>query len=986
MDVEIFNGEYYIVFFDGSLIIAKDKHKNISKTKVNKPTSYVFINNNNFIVGTDNGSVYLFNIDNYSKTLLFNTSNIIKSLYFSTTDTLLYAGSEDSFLYIWNLNTNRMFKKLRFGNPIEAVEINKSGNIFIVGSDSVYLLNKTHKTIATTLSDDPCFINSSTLSNELFLGAQRHLIICQEDTIYKVNIPDNNETSKRIVEIFKLSQNNHDVYYYATLDGEIWEYSNDSFTLKFDFNLNIYQFHYSPLDSSFYIVLGRNNEVYKWQPLRGIPIIAFRANHLSEDQTWCIAEDTKGNKLITSGHDVLVYDKNMEYIRNRFVTNGLMCLATDNRKTARFVGDSLVFAISYDGSILFRNYLKNNDIINKIEKKAIEKRFNMVFDSAVKKDLYFRLWKDSNNIQYLDLDNNNWIVYDKHGRFDGSNEAINTLYLTCGLEIIKLSQIKDSLWVPGLADKILKGEEILINDKPAAKLNNLNICEYTPIIDQPQMKGSKWRFRIVPRRGGLNTTEVIINGNPTYSYTTEQLDYGLENGKGVYYLNLNIDTIQDYLLGNDLATNCIQVKTNVKESGICGRGEIIELTKSSNKIEHPKFFGVFIGVNEYGYTQGTSDNNKYRNLSYAVKDADDLANAIHKCTKTIFDDSTFIYRLTGIDSLAPTKENMQRVLKEISKKARSTDVLYIFFAGHGDLKEIEGGKQIRFILKNGEKSGLKRGSFGSDELRDWCHPRKIKAQKRVFVFDACHSGHFMNETYSAVHGRGSDDEGKRIRQLDKLRDKNGMIILAASAENESAYEDETLNQGVLTYHLLQAIKTQTKDTTLTVKDWFEETIELVADYSRQNGQEQKPQYFGDGLFEIGNTNKEVRDAIKIECPKKRIGNCVFSSNAKTRQAFPSVEKQINDYFLSASQNQRLVYSQKSNKAYKAVGYYILDKKVVEVNYDIYIGENIVKSNIMLPRKKYQNEQELVKTITNSLEKEIELLNAIWRRQNCQLSN
>jgi hypothetical protein len=89
MDVEIFNGEYYIVFFDGSLIIAKDKHKNISKTKVNKPTSYVFINNNNFIVGTDNGSVYLFNIDNYSKTLLFNTSNIIKSLYFSTTDTLI---------------------------------------------------------------------------------------------------------------------------------------------------------------------------------------------------------------------------------------------------------------------------------------------------------------------------------------------------------------------------------------------------------------------------------------------------------------------------------------------------------------------------------------------------------------------------------------------------------------------------------------------------------------------------------------------------------------------------------------------------------------------------------------------------------------------------------------------------------------------------------------------------------------------------------
>ncbi len=51
------------------------------------------------------------------------------------------------------------------------------------------------------------------------------------------------------------------------------------------------------------------------------------------------------------------------------------------------------------------------------------------------------------------------------------------------------------------------------------------------------------------------------------------------------------------------------------------------------------------------------------------------------------------------------------------------------------------------------------------------------------------------------HGRG-DEDGTRIRQLDKLMDKNGMMILVAVADDESALEDETFWQSVLTYHLL----------------------------------------------------------------------------------------------------------------------------------------------------------------------------------------
>ena len=96
----------------------------------------------------------------------------------------------------------------------------------------------------------------------------------------------------------------------------------------------------------------------------------------------------------------------------------------------------------------------------------------ILWDAATGKALYTR----------LQLEGDDWLVYDEHYRFDGTQGAIDYLYLTCGLEVIDLAQVKDSLWVPGLVEKIMNGDSILINDRPAPKLKDLNICDLTPII------------------------------------------------------------------------------------------------------------------------------------------------------------------------------------------------------------------------------------------------------------------------------------------------------------------------------------------------------------------------------------------------------------------------------------------------------------------------------------------------------------------------
>ena len=694
-------------------------------------------------------------------------------------------------------------------------------------------------------------------------------------------------------------------------------------------------------------------------------------------------------KVITAGDDntSIIFDLNSGQLLN--ILEG----HTDWVTMAEFSSSGfLALTASVDGTIgiwetesgNLKWQLKGHDAPIIDAKISLDEKF--VFTTS--NDYKSILWDITTGGQLytrLQLKDNDWLVYDEDYRFDGTPGAIEKLYFTCGLEVIDLAQMKDSLWVPGLVEKIMNGQDILINDKLAPKLSDLNICDLTPVIEPLEQEDKKiLKYRITPRNGGLGNTEVYINGNLTYSLASKQLKKTKEAGKEVYYLTLSTDTLQQYLTGKKNDKTPILVKSKVKGSGIYGRGEELEIAKTTDE-EKPQFYGVFIGVNEYGNAQKTANETRYRNLDYAAKDANDLSLAVEKTAANLFKSDAHIYRLTGTGNEAPTKENLQRVLVEIGAKSKASDILYIFFAGHGDIKkgkneEGQEQDQIRFMLMNADKTNPFSTSFGVEELTKWCSPQKIKAQKRVFVFDACHSGKIIGQTM-AFNGRG-DDEGARIRQLDKLKDKNGMMILAAAADDESAYEDETLNQGVLTYHLLQVMK-ELSDTSLVVRNWFDETIELVKDYSKANGNKQEPSSFGDGRFEIGNVNQDVREAIKITCPKTRVGACVFTANAATKQQFPNVQKRVNEYFSSNGRGDNLVFSKNAERAYHAQGLYILANGEVQITFDFYRGEEVLKEGIEIPIKKYQSEDEVVQAITKSITEEIEKLK--MQDEKCKLS-
>jgi len=86
----------------------------------------------------------------------------------------------------------------------------------------------------------------------------------------------------------------------------------------------------------------------------------------------------------------------------------------------------------------------------------------MLWDVATGKMRYTR----------LQLSNNDWLVYDEDYRYDGSPGARDYLYFVCGLEIVDMPQMKDALYVPDLAEKIMSGAEI---NYP--RLSELDLCK-----------------------------------------------------------------------------------------------------------------------------------------------------------------------------------------------------------------------------------------------------------------------------------------------------------------------------------------------------------------------------------------------------------------------------------------------------------------------------------------------------------------------------
>jgi len=478
---------------------------------------------------------------------------------------------------------------------------------------------------------------------------------------------------------------------------------------------------------------------------------------------------------------------------------------------------------------------------------------------------------------FFSVDSTDYIVYDSLGRYDGTEDARRLINFTCGDEVIGLDQVKDQLWVPGLAQRIIENDSI-----NAPKIADLAICGFIPIVENLGSSNG-YAYKITPRGGGLGETVLYVNGIEIKRYKPEQL---LKTPGAGYQLNIKPDEVKRYFA--DGQQNAITVKAYAAGNSISSRGVKIVNYSASKTLVHPNLFAVMIGVSDY--------KGEELDLKYAAKDAADLGNIIGISARKLFNTDTtghvFVYNLVTDKNhyLFPEKQSIKKVLDEIGQKASANDILLIFFAGHGVVQGDK--KQFFFLTADASKATAVDApgtvGIGTEELSDWIKPQNIKAQKRILIFDACNSGQAINELVKIGSPRQNyiaarnDDKAQQIKTIEKLNEKTGMFILSASASNQSAYEMERYAQGLLTYSLLKAIREQPgileDNKFLDVSKWFNAAEKTVDDMSAEMGGLQQPQIVSAGNISVGIVDTEVVARIKLPQEKALFTECNFQNN------------------------------------------------------------------------------------------------------------
>ncbi|MBK7309498.1 MAG: caspase family protein [Sphingobacteriaceae bacterium] len=241
-------------------------------------------------------------------------------------------------------------------------------------------------------------------------------------------------------------------------------------------------------------------------------------------------------------------------------------------------------------------------------------------------------------------------------------------------------------------------------------------------------------------------------------------------------------------------------------------------------------------------------NSKY-NLSYAVKDATDMANTMANSKsfgkteiKKVFNQSF------TVDSMAN--------LNSFFSKATINDVVMVFFAGHGYLDD---DLTYYFPTYYTDFTDPKINSVTYKTFEKLF--QGMKPIRKLMFIDACFSGEVDEET---IFNTEDEESGKDTTRSAKtiystfaqstalemsktifsdLRQNSGATIISSAGGTEAAFEGEKWNNGLFTYCLLQGISKTKADKNFDKKVMLSELQRFVADevYRLSDGK-QSPTY------------------------------------------------------------------------------------------------------------------------------------------------
>jgi WD40 repeat protein len=449
---------------------------------------------------------------------------------------------------------------------------------------------------------------------------------------------------------------------------------------------------------------------------------------------------------------------------------------------------------------------------------------------------------------YLYDETDDWAIITPDGHYDATQGAMKKMYYAQGTTLIGLEELSERFYTPKLLSQLLKGYTPSSEDN----IKKLKRPPMVKLIYEPSKKVKELLLedQVLETVSDKTPIQVTIEATAPDDVVEEMRLY--HNGKLIANNTRNLVVDDDKkesdkkvftieLVEGENFLKAVALNSQRTES----KADAIKITykplntgavKPTNANDITLHM-IVIGINKY-------KNPKY-NLNYANADATAFKEAIEKTSSSIFSNTNVVL----ISDDKATKEGISKELDKVKLLASPKDVFIFYYAGHGVLNE----KKEFFLVPHdvtqlyGQDEALAQKGLSANQLQQFS--KDIKAQKQLFILDACQSAGALDQIVAA---RGAAEE-KAIAQLARA---TGTHWLTASGSEQFASEFAQLGHGTFTYVLLEALSGKADkggDKKVTVKEldaYLQEVVpEVTAKYK---GTPQYPASYGFGNdFPIG---------------------------------------------------------------------------------------------------------------------------------------
>ena len=228
----------------------------------------------------------------------------------------------------------------------------------------------------------------------------------------------------------------------------------------------------------------------------------------------------------------------------------------------------------------------------------------------------------------------------------------------------------------------------------------------------------------------------------------------------------------------------------------------------------------------------------YLNTPYALSGCiDDTTRMKELLTSQGFDNFNI---LTDLTDVKPTKSNILNELKNLIINAKSGDVLFFYYSGHGsytyDRNNDETDGRDEMLVSSDLQAVL------DDELKSIIQTHLSSEITIVGLFDSCHSGTILDLKYNYLDSNNYD----KYTENNKVSECQGNVIMISGCMDSQTSSEALIKnkvQGALTWSFIDCINK-------TPNSSWRELLKSMRDLLKTNYFEQIPQLSTDSFYDI----------------------------------------------------------------------------------------------------------------------------------------